>query len=275
MSVITICNNKGGVGKTFLVWASAVYLAGQGKKVLCIDTDPQGSLTNTLSQEWIWDGAVGKGFRPRLERRLDFEGTAAKELFDPDFDLKNLEPMNATHGIDLFYTEPNDFSSVPLFNPDTRADESAAHFKMALDIASKAYDYVFVDVPPFAGKQALTAMYFADHIVVPLQVASHAVKGTEGEVQMFQRIGREKSLLGIVLNHVKRDSAFHRQAERELRDALGDHIFPQIIHDSVTIDAATAYNTPLRRIAGSARARAEVEGVINEMLKRAQAHEQE
>jgi len=272
-TTITICNNKGGVGKTFLVWASAVQLAAGGSKVLCIDTDPQGSLSNTLTQSWAWEGSVGRGFRPRLESRIAYEGTAAKDLFNPDYSLGELAAMRATHGIDLFYTQPNDFSSVPIFNPSERGEESAAHFKQALDAVSGYYDYVFIDVPPFAGKQALTAMFYADYMVVPLQVASHAVKGTEGEVEMFRRIGRQDAMLGVVLNHVKRGSAFHRAAERELREALGERVFPQVIHDSVTIDAATAYNTPLQRIPGSRAARVEVEGVIHEMISRIKARE--
>ncbi len=263
--VITICNNKGGVGKTFIVWASALNLAESGKKVCCIDTDPQGSLSNTLSQTWRKD----KNGTWELVERLEFHGTSAKQLFNADTELDGLNPLKDCHGIDLFFTEPNDFSAIPIFNPpEGKAQQSAERFARILNVLRPLYDYIFIDVPPFGGQQVIASMFVADYLLVPLQVESHAIKGTEGEITLFQRLGALDKLLGVVLNHVHRESSHHRRCEERLRADLGDVIFRTTIHDSVTIDTATAVNTSLRSIAGGYKARREIEKVIEEMLER-------
>ena len=262
--VITICNNKGGVGKTFMVWAMATYLRERyNASVCCIDLDNQGSLSNTLIKKYL-----GMEDDNDLFEIQEYSGTPAKNLFLTQTDLGKIRPMTNHQGIDFFYTEPNDYSAIDIFNPRPGEEDRMEHFARALDLLRPKYDYILLDVPPAANRQKVTAIYLADYVVIPLQCASHSTIATEGEIDMLQRVGCLDKFLGIVINHVQRHSMRHRRKVAKLRRVFGEVFFKTTIHISVAIDTATDLNVPLTSVPGGYTARREVEAVLEEILER-------
>ncbi len=257
--------HKGGTGKTMLCYNAALYIASTGRKVLCADLDPQGSLSDALVQQW---SRVPDGGGPRRKwvygGALPYSGTAAKDLFDPAFSLGDLRIMRATHGLDLLWMKPNDFGAVSVMEDVG----GIAAFIASIGRIAQGYDFVFIDLPPTTTSFVLGVLTCADYFVIPQTVASN-IRACTGEFEIISQLpDGPRRLLGIVVNQISRRSKEHATAEALLRSQLGIKVFRHVIHQSVTIDTSFSHNTPLSSIGGGYRARMEVERVVDEMLDR-------
>lgn len=241
--VIALTNQKGGVGKTTISWGMAVSLAERyGKKVLVVDMDTQGNISHTLIKE-TKDGSTYDV--------MNFHGLQTKELFDPAVDLNVLQPMHATHGVDLIYTKPNDQTLVrciyqPLDNSGRYdADEAFEAFTKNMSALASVYDFVIIDCPPQLGDHVLAALVVCDYVITPVQPTAFVIDGTKGFFENLTKIRRDKAFLGLALNNIDRNQSRHRAMAQELKEALQGKIFNSILYHRGPYDAAIYQNTPL------------------------------
>ncbi len=261
---ITFHTHKGGTGKTTLCYNAAVCLAAQGRRVLCVDLDPQGSLSNVLVQQWGKARNEDGSARWIFKSQLPYSGPSTEDLFTGAWDGDAGGIMRATHGVDLVHMKPNSFGAIAVME-DVGA---IARFIRALDAIAKSYDFVFADCPPTATSFVLGVLSSMDYFVIPQTVAANT-QACAGELAIISQLeGGDQKLLGIVLNQIYRRSVEHAGAESVLRQVLGSKIFTHTIHNSVTVDTSLAHNTPLRNVPGGFGSRREMEGVIDEMLDR-------
>lgn len=260
---LTFHTHKGGTGKTSLSILSAMHLVDLGYKVLCVDLDAQGSLTDILTVKWNKKIDEDKDVYWDAEQPMKLTGTATKDLFMQDFDLNNLSIMKSTHNIDLLYMRPNDFSA----NAEMFKKENIAKFLSRIDAISANYDFVFFDFPPTATLYVMTILTKLDYFVIPQTVAAN-ILATAGEKSILKTLEQDSNLLGIVLNRVSRHSKEHQYAEKTLRARWGNDIFKSTIHNSVSIDTAMARNTPLNKLSGGMSAYNDIKNMIEELLKR-------
>ena len=174
--IIAIANQKGGVGKTTTTSNLGVGLVKQGKKVLLIDADAQGSLTASL----------GYAEPDRLEVTL---ATIMGKLINDE----TVEPMEGllhhTEGVDLL---PSNIElsglEVSLVNVMSRERILAEYVAMVKEF----YDYVLIDCMPSLGMLTINAFACADSILIPVQAAYLPVKGLQ---QLIKTIGKVKRQL--------------------------------------------------------------------------------
>jgi|GEM_PF-2602927 len=259
---ITFHTHKGGTGKTTLCYNAALCLAAQGSRVLCVDLDPQGSLSNVLVQQWEKTRGPDGGARWVFKSQLPYSGASTEDLFRSGWQGGPI--MKATHGIDLVHMRPNSFGAIAVMEDV----DAIARFIRAIDEIATGYDYVFADCPPTATSFVLGVLSSMDYFVIPQTVAANT-QACAGELAIIGQLeGGESKLLGIVLNQIYRRSVEHADAESVLRQVLGSRIFTHTIHNSVTVDTSLAHNTPLRNVPGGFGSRREMEGVVDEMLDR-------
>lgn len=256
--------HKGGTGKTTFTFNAANYLTSQGYKVLCVDTDPQGSLTNVLANSWLKKINNNTSTWENLNS-VKLEGTSTNDLFDGIEDFSQVKILKATHDIDLIYMIPNDFHAGFAMQDHNRCGKFIDSMKLIIE--NTDYDFVFFDLPPTVTPYVVASLSYVDYYVIPQTVAAN-IKAAKGEIDIISKLGKSDHLLGVVLNQIDRGSREHYNAEINLRDLLKDVLFNASIHHSTTIDTSLARNIPLSKVAGARKSYLEMREMIEEMLER-------
>jgi chromosome partitioning protein len=153
-SVVTITNQKGGVGKTTISFNLAHFLNELGFKILVVDLDPQGNFTSCF-----FDG----------ERTGSL--SAAMLFSNEPFTAK---PVGTDDGIDVIYTEAGD---VDLTEVEMNGLGGIESFYNHISAIRENYDYVVIDTPPSYGIKMISACVLADYIFAPIDLAAFAVSG--------------------------------------------------------------------------------------------------
>lgn len=221
--VIAIANQKGGVGKTTTTSNLGIGLARQGKRVLLIDADAQGSLTASL------------GYRE--PDKLDI--TLANVMGN----IINEEEMDAAYGI-LRHEEGVDLmpgnielSGVEVSLVNVMSRETV--LRSYIEEQRSRYDYILIDCMPSLGMLTINALASVDAVIIPVQAAYLPVKGLE---QLIRTIGKVRRQLnkqlkigGILITMVDNRTNYARDISDLIFDTYGNQIkiFPQSIPFSV------------------------------------------
>lgn len=160
MLVLTVCNLKGGSGKTTSTAALAAELAVRGRRVLAVDLDPQGSLTMTL------------GGTPSPSARALLDGG--------DADLTD----NTVEGVDLIGAD-----RALARHERGRAAQVAQRLQGLWQAAGDAYDVALIDPPPASGSLVLGALMASDGVLVPVAVGRGALEGLGDTIQLIEETG--------------------------------------------------------------------------------------
>lgn len=227
--IISIVNQKGGVGKTTTAvnLASAVGIA--GKKVLLVDADPQG---NTTSGYGINRKKVGVTSYDLLIGKA----TADKALVKTEY--KNVDIVPAS--IDLAAAE------VDLIEIDHRE----AQLKMALAGVREAYDYIFIDCPPSLGLITVNALNASDTVLVPIQCEYFALEGLSQLMATVRQVKRlynpTLEIEGIVLTMFDGRLNLTHQVVAEIKKYFANKLYKTAIPRAVRLSEAPSYGMPIQ-----------------------------
>ena len=211
-TVIAVVNQKGGTAKTTTVENLGIGLAREGKKVLLVDTDPQGSLTISLGY-------------PRPDE-LEFT------LFDLLNKTINEDSVTAgegilhqAEGIDLI---PANISLAGLEVALVNTMNRERILKQFLEPVKGNYDYVLLDCMPSLGMLTVNALAAADAALVPVQANYLSAKGLEQLLQTINKVKRQINpklrIEGILLTMVDGRTNYGREISSLIRDTYGGHI---------------------------------------------------
>ena len=210
--VIAVANQKGGVGKTVTCVNLGIGLAREGKKVLIIDSDPQGSLTISLGCD--------------EPDRLDYS------LANALIGIINDEPVDVTRGL-IHHEEGVDLIpanielsalEINLVNVMSRE----VMLRSLVETVKSEYDYIVIDCMPSLGMLTINALACADSVLIPVQAAYLPVKGLEqllktiGRVQ--RRLNKKLRIEGILLTMVDSRTNFAKDISRLVVDTYSDQI---------------------------------------------------
>lgn len=211
--VITICQNKGGVGKTTLAFNLAECLAKRNKKVLLLDTDAQANLTSYFASE-----------------DTDYSGVQLYDAMINDTKLKPAKTINENISIvpaDLRLSDI-DYSLAQKFARETIL---ASKVRMLAD----DFDYIIIDTAPNLGLLTINSLLCADSLLIPLIPEPFSVQGLNMIRTLLKRLNEamhKDFKMHIVLQKVK-NTSLHKEMESELRSAYGDAVCKQTIKDGI------------------------------------------
>ena len=247
-TTIAVINQKGGTGKTTTCENLGIGLAMEGKKVLLVDTDPQGSLTIVASLLWLIvciacrfifvrhaDIAISMGWQQPDELPTTISTLMQKAMND-----QCIPPgegiLHHAEGVDLIPANI-ELAGLEVALVNTMSREKV--MKQVLESAKREYDYILIDCTPSLGMLTVNALAAADSALIPMQAQYLSAKGLEQLLQTVQKVRRQINpklkIEGILLTMTDSRTIYGQQVSNLIRQAYGKHlkVFDQTIPRSV------------------------------------------
>lgn len=225
--VIAIANQKGGVGKTTTAINTSASLAAAMKRVLLIDTDPQGNSTSGLG---IDREALSGSLYDLYSAKMGVEEVIRQTMFD------HLKIISSN--IDLIGAE------LELASKEGRE----TMLKHALAPIKDQYDYIFIDCPPSLSLLTLNALVAADRLLIPMQCEYYALEGIGSLLRTLNLIrdafNPSLEIEGILLTMFDGRNTLANQVSDELKRHFGDKVYRTIIPRNVTLAEAPSHGKP-------------------------------
>ena len=252
-TVISFANQKGGVAKTTSTLNLAAALAEQGKRVLCVDMDPQGNLT--MSQGLNPD-SIERSMFDVLVHRLPIQNV-----------IEHTEIDLAVSSIDLAGAELALSSMI--------GRERA--LEKGLSAVKENYDYVLIDTPPSLGLLTINALVASDHVIVPVQCEYLSLRGLvqlENTLAMVrENLNPEVKIEGILPTMFDRRTLHSREAVEILQENFGDLVFDTKIRKTVRYAEAPVKGSSVLKYDPGGTAAEAYRQLAKEVLNGAQARE--
>ena len=233
MQIISIINQKGGVGKTTTVINLASGLSQLNKRILVIDLDPQGNATTGLglsnmenSGDTIYGVLNGSKEINKVIKKTKFENL---DIITSNVDLSGLEVETAEDGNRAFILKT----------------KLTAYLNNSRDL----YDYVLIDCPPSLSLLTVMALVSSSSLLVPLQTEFFALEGLTQLMKTIERIkvslNPDLKIRGILLTMYDKRNKLSSQVEKEARDYFSDKVYSTVIPRNVRLSEAPSHGIPV------------------------------
>lgn len=249
--IVSVVNQKGGVGKTTTTLNLAAYLAEQGKFVLVIDLDPQANATSGLGiahaelEHGIYEGIIGQRSMRDVVHPTAHEG------------LKVIPATQALAG-----------AAIELVNVEERE-----HFlrKALLEIRND-YDYILIDNPPTLGLLTINGLVASDSVLIPVQAEYFALEGL-GQLMntvnlIKENLKPELNVMGAVITMFDSRTRLSQEVLEELYRYFPDKIFRSVIPRSVRLAEAPSFGKTILGYDPSSKAAKAYERLAREFILR-------
>ena len=226
--IISVANQKGGVGKTTTAVNLASCLAEQGKKVLIVDSDPQGNTTTGLG----------------IEKEM-----LACTIYD--ILVNGLAPINAILKTKYFDLDiiPSDMSLSGAEIELVGINKREFQLKEALNKVKDNYDFIIIDCPPSLGLVTLNSLTATDSVIIPIQCEYYALEGVmqlTNTINLVKRaLNPELEIEGVVMTMFDGRTNLSIQVVDEVKKCFGKKVYRSVIPRNVRLSEAPSFGEPI------------------------------
>ena len=225
--VISVANQKGGVGKTTTAVNLCALLAKKNKKILLIDTDPQGNATSALG----------------IEKEVEF---STYDLLITDTPIGDIIQKTPIKNLDISPSNINlagaEVQLVSMMSREQRMKEK-------LDAVKDEYDYVIIDCPPSLGLITLNAFTASDSVLIPVQCEYFALEGLGqllNTVELVRKhLNKNLYIEGALLTMYDIRTNLANQVVREVKKFFQNKVYRTVIPRNVRVSEAPSYGMPI------------------------------
>ena len=226
--IIAVVNQKGGVGKSTTAVNLAGYLAELGKKILLVDTDPQGNATSGVG--------IDKSEIENCIYDILIEGINIEEVLQ-ETKVKNLDAIPAT--LQLAGAEVELVSSI----------SREQKLKFALNEVESEYEYILIDCPPSLGLLTLNSLTAADSVLIPIQCEYYALEGLSqllNTIDMVREgLNPEIELEGVLLTMYDGRTNLSEQVSAEVKNHFKEEVYKTVIPRNIRLSEAPSFGEPI------------------------------
>ncbi|MBR3056634.1 MAG: ParA family protein [Clostridiales bacterium] len=249
--VISIVNQKGGVGKTTTAVNLGAFLAAKRKKVLIIDLDPQGNATS------------GYGFD-----KIQLENTVYDLLVNEE-DIENVIQHTDVKNVDMCPTNINlAGAEVELVSAISRETILKRTIEPILD----KYDYIIVDCPPSLGLLTINALSASEGVIVPIQGEYYALEGLTQLIDTINMIKKKLNpvigILGVVITMYDSRTQLTKQVVEEVEKYFGDKVFNTHIPRNIRLAEAPSHGKTIGDYDPKSKGSIAYQSLAQEVIKR-------
>ena len=224
--IISIANQKGGVGKTTTTINLATSLCAINKKVLLVDADPQGNASTGIGISY--DARAPNLYDLIVKRELDV--SAIKKTIVPNLSIISANMNLAASELELTNIEKREY--------------------VLIDILSKAvnFDFILIDCPPALGLLTINSLVASNSVIVPLQSEFFALEGMSSLVKTIQLIKEnfnpKLNVEGILLTMVDKRNTLSSLVEKDVREHFGEIVYKTTIPRNIKVSEAPSHGKP-------------------------------
>ncbi|MBI6872836.1 ParA family protein [Clostridium aciditolerans] len=252
MKVISIFNQKGGVGKTTTSINLSSYLAMQGYKILNIDIDPQGNTTS------------GLGFDKRSLTESMYDILTSDATID--------EIAKKSELIDNFYLIPSTMelagAEVELISKDNRENI----LKNKISNMKSKFDYIFIDCPPSLGLLTINALTASDSVLIPIQCEFYALEGVGQLINTIQLVkkslNKDLEVEGVIMSMYDGRTKLSNEVVSEVKSYFKDNVYETTIPRNIRLAEAPSFGLPIMLYDDKCRGAEAYENLTKEFLSR-------
>ncbi len=249
--IITVANQKGGVGKTTTAINLSAAVANKGFKTLLIDLDPQANSTMSYVDA-------------RAVQRSMYDVLVSEEM--------DLPAVVVSTPVDHLFLAPSRIALAKLESKLIGDLDGPFRLKDRMKDTANDYDYIFIDTPPTLGMITVNALVASTHVLVPIQSSYFALEGTDDLLETIEKIKSRPNpnlqLLGVVITMHDKRTTLSKDIHEAIGNVFGDRVFNTVITKSIRLEESPAYKESIFTFAPKSSGAMEYYSLSEELLAR-------
>ena len=252
MIVISVSNQKGGVGKTTTACSLSTELALRGYATLLVDGDPQSNATG----HFMDPGQIKRSLSDVIVEIGDMQSPPLKEAITQT-EVKGLDIVPSTVRLAMFDLTPSDSINI---------------MREKLQEVHEIYDFVIIDNPPSLSQLLMSSLIASTHVLIPVSSAPMSHDGIDDLLNTYKRVStrsnKDLQLLGIVTTMFDTRLGVHGAMHQQTQERFADLVFDTIIHSNSKLVESPAFKKPIQVYAPHSRGAQNYASLTDEVLLR-------